>query len=289
MNNVIAMYHYVQNSLGLRGLSRQDFLNHILLLRSRYSIVSLTEALAEGNSSDVCVLSFDDGLRDAVSTVLPILSTLKIPAVFFVPSGILREEKILHVQKRHLLLSSLGTEKVVEELNKRLPKELEIRADPACKADYLDDPLTCSLKWMLDYLDQDIMKPVLDDVFGKYFGNEKQIFEDMYLSEADLVLLLSEGMEIGVHGHSHRQLGFLSYFDQDKEIRTAGEIMRPLIGKRPLFMSYPSGSYSPLTIRLLEKYGYDAAVTINKHRNDSETSRFELGRYDCVDITAPWA
>jgi peptidoglycan/xylan/chitin deacetylase (PgdA/CDA1 family) len=281
----MVMYHYVQNSFGLRGMTRQSFLEHVLFLKSRYTMVSMSESLTSPTNANTCVLTFDDGLKDAVETVLPILMDLKVPAVFFVPTSVLEKEEVLHVQKRHLLLASIGTEKLVEELNARLPSELEITPDPACKADYLDDLLTCTLKWMLDYLDQDIMKPVLDDVFAKYLGDERQIFGKLYLSASDIVSLKDEGMEIGVHGHSHRQLGPLTYREQGMELEKAKEIMIPLIGKQPLLMSYPSGSYSPLTIRLLRKFGYRAAATISKHINSPETSEFELGRYDCVDIT----
>jgi len=233
------------------------------------------------------VLTFDDGVRDAVEGALPVLRELKAKAVFFIPTAILEERRVVNVQKRHLLLAEIGAERLVEELNPLLPEVLRIRADPAFKADYLDDLLTCSMKWMLDCADHEIINPVLSQVFARYFPDEGAVFDRLYLSRGDMAILQEEGMEIGVHGHLHRQLGRLYFTDQVRELDHATALVRPVIGDRPLYMSYPSGSYNPLTTRVLTSLGYRAAVTVNKHPNDSATPRMELGRFDCVDSVIP--
>jgi peptidoglycan/xylan/chitin deacetylase (PgdA/CDA1 family) len=280
----MVMYHYVQDGPGMKGLTSDEFRNQLLHLKEEYKIVSMTEALTPGNDERTCVLTFDDGLKDSVTTILPVMKELNVKGTFFVPASIIKQKKILHVQKRHLLLSKIGTEVFVEELNNRLPDALQISADPVFKADYLDDLLTCSLKWMLDFLDFDIIDPILSDVFKKYIGDEEEIFDEIYLSGDDLYLLLNEGMEIGVHGHSHRQLGEMSFKEQEHEMVSAKDILMPFVLDKPLYISYPSGSYNPLTLRLAEYYGYEAGVTILKHGNGSSTNRFELGRYDCNEV-----
>jgi peptidoglycan/xylan/chitin deacetylase (PgdA/CDA1 family) len=283
MNSIIVMYHYVRDSTRSRAFSISQFHEQIKYLKKRYEILTLSEMLEHRGSKKACVLTFDDGIKDAVTNVLPILNEVKVKGIFFVPGYILEHKRVLSIQKRHLLLSHMGAENLVHELNSRLPKELEIRADPVFKADYIDDLLTCSMKWMLDFADASIIDPILDEVFIKYIGDEEAAFDNIYLSNSDMNELLSNGMELGVHGYSHKSLGTLYFKDQEIEIQNATSAIRGIIGNQSLYMSYPSGSYSPLTIRLLEKYGYKAAITINKHDNNKTTPKFELGRYDCID------
>lgn len=279
------MYHYVRDNSRMRAFTLSRFREQIKSLKRQFKIVSLTEALEYQGARKTCTLTFDDGLKDSVTTILPILKELHVTGTFFVSAQTIDTRKILGVQMRHLLLSKIGSDMLVQELNKRLPKELEIRADPAFKADYIDDLLTCSMKWMLDFADHKMMDDILTDIFKLYIHDYEQIFDQLYLSKNDMATLLAEGMELGVHGYSHRQLGMLYYRDQEAEIKRATKSIKSIIGDRPLYMSYPLGSYNALTCRLLNKFGYAAAVTIKKHDNDANTPRYELGRFDCIDFT----
>jgi len=284
MNSKIIMYHYVQDNSPMRAFSVSSFRDQIRSLKRRFEIVTLTEALEYRGARQTCTLTFDDGLKDSVVTILPVLKEFGVRGTFFISAQTIDTRNILGVQKRHLLLSKIGSGKLVHELNRRLPKELEIRADQAFKADYIDDLLTCSMKWMLDYADHEMMDDILTEIFKLYINDQEPIFDQLYLSKNDMTMLLSEGMELGVHGYSHRQLGALYYRDQETEIKQATESIKSIIGDSPVYMSYPLGSYNPLTWRLLEKYGYAAAVTIKKHDNDANTPRYELGRFDCIDV-----
>ena len=283
MNNIIMMYHYVRDNSSLKCFSTNQFRNQINYLKSKYEILTLTEALDYHGRKKTCVLTFDDGLLDSKKNILPILLGLQIKGVFFISTSILENNKILDVQKRHFLLSNIGSELLVNELNSMLPEELKIKADPIFKTDYLDDLLTCSMKWMLDFGDYEIINPILTNIFNKYIGNEDKVFDDLYLARDDLQELLRYGMEIGIHGHSHRQLGIMYFKDQEYEIKKSQSLIRKIISDRPLYFSYPLGSYNPITVRLLQKYNYEAALTINKHKNNEYTNLFELGRFDCID------
>ncbi len=278
------MYHYVRDNSDFKAMDLDSFRHQIKLLKSKYEIIGLHESRSYRGHKPSCVITFDDGLKDIITNVLPILQEEQVKATCFIPTVIFREHKILGVQKKHLLLAKLGTQKLVKELNNLLPPELLIRADKSMKGDYLDDLLTCSLKWMLDYIDTSIIDPILDAVFKKHLGEESDYFSSIYLSKSDVDNLIACGIEIGAHGYRHKPLGTLYYSDQEKEVRRVTEDMRLIIGDKPLYMSYPSGSYSPLTMRLLDKYGYTGAVTINKHENTNSTPKYELGRYDCIDV-----
>lgn len=282
-HNITVMYHYVRDNSRMKCITSDEFRRLIKQIKSQYEILTLTAALTY-KKRKTCVLTFDDGLKDSVFTILPILLDMKVKGIFFIPTSVLAEKKILQVQKRHLLLSEIGAKKLIRELNARLPRELEIRADPIFLADYLDDLLTCCMKWMLDFCDPEIVEPIMADIFNDYIGDEETIFDEIYLSAKDIQKLLDAGMELGVHGHSHRQLGIMTFLKQEEELAKAKKIITPIIKTSPLYLSYPSGSYNPLTLRIAIKHGYEAAITINKHDNLPDTSKYELGRYDCRDL-----
>lgn len=283
MNNLILMYHYVRDDSKFKALSVDKFRTQVKFLKSKYLLLTLEEMFEYRGRKSTCVLTFDDGLKDGVTNVLPILNDFKVKATFFIPGRILESTSILNVQKRHLLLPKIGAKKLIKELNHLLPRELKIKKDPIFKSDYLDSLDICSMKWILDFTDPDIIDPVLDKVFKKYFSRDNNFFSTLYLDLDDIKTLLNHGMEIGAHGYSHIQLGVSSFVRQLEDVEKGTKIIKSAIGSRPLFFSYPSGSYNPLTIRLLEKYGYAGAVTIKKHKNTFKDNRFELGRFDCVD------
>ena len=280
----MVMYHYVRDHSPMKCMSTAAFEKQLRWIGDHYDVVSLSGICSKTNEKTTCVLTFDDGLKDSIRTILPILKKVGQTGIFFIPGAILAEKRILSVHKRHMLMAQIGSARLVEALNKRLPAELEIYEDPACQGEFLDDPLTNSMKWMLDYLDAEIIDPIIDDIFRRFIGDEAAHFKELYLSANDIKELIDAGMEIGVHGYSHLQLGVLPYRAQEAEITKATAVVKPLIGNSPLYMSYPSGSYSPLTIRLLKKHGYAGAVTIEKHANTQDVSSFQWGRYDCIDL-----
>jgi len=286
MSNLILMYHYVQNNSSMKCLKVDAFRKQVRYLKKKYKIMTLSELLRYEGKERTCVLTFDDGLKDSITNILPILEEEGIKGVFFIPAILMQKRIVLNVQKRHLLLSKISTKKFVDEINQELPLELKIKRTPIKDNDYLDDLLTANLKWTLDHLDYEIVNPIITSIFKRYFKNEAKIAEKLYLSKADIKLMSSKGMEIGTHGFLHKPLGGLYYKDQEAEISKSVGILKKIIGGKPLYMSYPSGSYNPLTIKLLEKYKFAGAVTINKHLNKTPFNKFELGRYDCIDLKA---
>ena len=290
MNSTIVMYHYVRPSIsnnGIRGITPEFFRQQIRLLKKNFKIISFSEMLSSSNAEQTCVLSFDDGIKDAVDYALPILKEEGVKAIFFLPMSIINQKTIINVQKRHLLLAKIGTDKMIMELNNELPNIFKIKADKIFQADYLDDLLTSSMKWMLDFGDVSIMDAALSTVFKNNFNNEEEIFDELYLSNSDILKLLDSGMEVGCHGYHHTQLGIMSGEEQYIELQLASRAIKKIQKKAPLYLSYPLGSYNPITLRVAHELGFTAGVTIKKHKNLEDVPLLELGRYDCIDPQLP--
>ena len=78
----ILVLHDVKNS--------QKFEEKILWLKKNYQIVNLDLLLSKKLCGDAVALTFDDGYSNWISNALPVLEKFKIPATFFVNSGILQ-------------------------------------------------------------------------------------------------------------------------------------------------------------------------------------------------------
>src|SRR6266850_5047152 len=90
----VVMYHYVRDLPGTRfprikGLMADDFRRQVAWLNERYEMATLESALALLAGSyqpkrDLCLLTFDDGLKDHYTEVLPLLAELRIEGLFFI-------------------------------------------------------------------------------------------------------------------------------------------------------------------------------------------------------------
>jgi peptidoglycan/xylan/chitin deacetylase (PgdA/CDA1 family) len=278
----IVMYHYVNDKMGITPNKLDEQLH---LLKKHCRILPLDALLSCDSNEPACALTFDDGLKDAITGALPVLRTHQTTAAFFIPGSILHSRTaLMDVQRRHLLMHTIGTEQLIRELNERLPYYYAIKPTLAMQADYLDDLPVASMKWTLDHLDADIVSPVLQSLIAKYCGDEKLLFEEFYLSLNDICHLLDNGMIIGGHGYTHQQLNTLSYRDQLCELMACAHAIKAVIGTRELMLSYPSGGYTPLTVRLVKHAGYSKAFTTVKISVEQSSEPLEIGRFDCIDL-----
>jgi peptidoglycan/xylan/chitin deacetylase (PgdA/CDA1 family) len=282
VDNLIAMYHYVRDGSAFNCLTTAQFRQQVTYLASTRRCITLRELLEQQPADPTCIITFDDGLRDGYTNALPVLQELGVPAVFFVPTAVLAEDRVLAAQKRHYLLAALGGAELAGEFNALVPEEMRIEALEELR-NRLDDVLTSSVKYFLDNLDRDLVEQTLDRIFARHF-DEGAEFRATYLSRADIEELIRAGMEIGAHGHEHRWLGQLYYRDQEQDIRRSVEVMSETLGHHPRIMSYPFGSYTIMTRRLAAKYGFQAAITTRKHLNEGLDHPLELGRFDCIDL-----
>ena len=111
----------------------------------------------------------------------------------------------------------------------------------------------------------------------------------LYLSADDLRRCQDAGLEIGVHGHSHRVLSRLTEEEQRVELGTCVDYLREVCGLTEVHASYPygiDGSWNDATKRVAAALGLASAST--KVRAITKPSdlrgRWELPRYDVRDV-----
>lgn len=213
---VVLNFHRVRDESsdfhdGMVELGTKEFREHLAWLERHARIVSEAELadLRPGRRPPV-LLTFDDGYRDAVEVVAPVLRERKIPAIFFVAPGLIDKrvlgawDRIAYLVKRFpgdsfrfrgrdFSLAG-GTRQVYFDLGKRSQNALPDRGD-----DFVAE-LSATLG----------VKLPGPDVQGAELLTWDQIRE-----------LASGGFAIGCHGYSHRVLSSLPLAEQESEILLA--------------------------------------------------------------------
>lgn len=263
-----------------------------------FEMASLDSALDFLNGSyrpkrDLCMLTFDDGLRDHSEFVLPILAERKISGLFGVISGCVEDRVVAPVHMNHFLTASLDfneyREALLTELDNWSPglwEQCNVNEDEAQRSYPLDTREMASFKFVFNFLlPAEIRDVSIRGVFGRYFGDEAAFAKELYMSWDEVRQLQSGGMLLAGHTHSHRPLSTLSSEELLADIAANRTLLdRHTVPQNHYPFSYPYGkrnSYSPLVIERLHEAGFDCAFNTETGHNVEGSPLFELTRIDC--------
>ena len=114
----VMMYHYVRDLPrtefpSLQGMTIDAFRQQVAQLSSRFEMASIESAFdfLTGDyrpRRDLCLLTFDDGLRGHYTQVMPFLREKRIRGVFFLITGCLEERKMVAVHMHQFLMAKMG-------------------------------------------------------------------------------------------------------------------------------------------------------------------------------------
>jgi len=244
----------------IKGLLTEDFRRQIAALGQRYEMATLGSALAFMRSEyrparDLCLLTFDDGLKDHFTEVLPILSERRLQGVFFVPTACLEQTHVASVHKNHFLLAAVDFDEYrrafLGELRRRHP-ETKTEVDQATVAATYrwDTPEVGAFKFLLNYrVPEPVRDTILDALFAAYLGNERAFARELYLSWQDAYQMQEAGMVVGSHSHNHTVLSLLSDERQRKDLETCTALLHGRLRPSPCgpFPTLTGGSTATTT------------------------------------------
>jgi len=298
---LIVSYHYCHPTdtwlKDTKSITPDQFDAQLRVLTQNFVCTTMGELMnpAADLPETVAVVTFDDGFKDVVEHALPLLQRWKVPATVYCCSAPLLEHSVLNVHRVHLLQAKLGLgyfREAFEELVASRPAvALEPLTHPGLQGLYpYDNPATRRFKRLLNfdmpYAELDV---VLKLLFERFIGEDAPIAERLYMSESDLRRCQDAGLEIGVHGHSHRVLSRLTEEAQRVELGTCAELLRRVCGLEDVHASYPygiDGSWNDATKRVAASLGLASATT--KVRAITKPAdlrgRWELPRYDVRDV-----
>src|SRR5579862_5203599 len=113
----VIMYHYVRDLPRtdypkIKGMLLDDFRQQVLDLSEQYEMASAEACLSYLRGEykpkhDLCLLTFDDGLKEHYREVTPILEENNVQGVFHIITACAEENVVVPVHMNHFLMASL--------------------------------------------------------------------------------------------------------------------------------------------------------------------------------------
>jgi carbamoyltransferase len=298
---LIVSYHYCHPAHGwlegTKSITPEQLDAQLRVLTQNFVCTTMGELMnpAADLPETVAVVTFDDGFKDVVEHALPVLRRWGVPATAYCCSAPLLERSVLNVHRVHLLQARLGLERFRQAFEalvaSRPPVAIEPLSHPGLLGLYpYDDEPTRRFKRLLNFdLPYAELDVVLKTLFERLIGDDAPVAERLYMSESDLRRCQDAGLEVGVHGHSHRVLSRLTEEEQRAELGTCVDLLRRVCGLADVHASYPygiDGSWNEATRRVAAQLGLASATTKVRAivKPADLQGRWELPRYDVRDV-----
>jgi hypothetical protein len=213
------------------------------------------------------------------------------------PGKIIKEEKVLDVNKIHFLLASVDIIKLKKRVFDLLDyyrggREFEIPENDNLYAELaqpnrFDNKDTVFIKRLLQHkLDETLRNLMTDELFKEFIPISEQAFsKELYMNMTQVKLMKNHGMYFGIHGYDHYWLGLLDTESMKRDVTMALDVFDEVIDRDNWIMCYPYGSYNAETLAYLRKMkcflGFTTEVAVAK----SPINRcLELPRLDTNDF-----
>ncbi len=297
MKLLIINYHYYRElnyKQGIYPINKKNFTNQIENLSSLYKFLSLenlTEFYERGQYPDenFCMITFDDGLKEQLSAY-DILLKKGIPATFFVNSMPLINHKALDVHKLHYIRTKIDDSDLFDILTNQFKiLDLEEIKEKAYNQYKYDSKITSLLKYVINFIIDDLQKETIIDSLFKDLICEKDFIKNTYMNSNDLKFISSQN-SLAAHGHRHIPLSKLNENELKTDIKTNIDYLNSISKNKIQAFAYPYGgitSYTKNSFKVLKNNNIVFAFTMNRGFNFDDNfisnNRYFLKRVDTND------
>lgn len=290
MSYTIFNYHYIRDAgdHGIHPCTIEAFQAQFEYLRAHTTMVSPSELYRiakQKRPGRFTALTFDDGLREHFTVAFPLLKAAGIAGAFFPLELPTIAGKVPLTNKLHVILGHVPSEDIVKRLERFLGLDRHLPRDRLLNPNRrFDDIVTANLKETLITLSYNERERFLDEMFHEIVSDEPQFAREFFLSRDEIRGMNNAGMEIGSHTSRHIALDTLAPEAQEEEITIGTSFVEAAIGRSPRLFSYPHGRYTPHTIDILKRAGYEYAFILGARAVSYEDGLFEIPRFDSNDF-----
>jgi peptidoglycan/xylan/chitin deacetylase (PgdA/CDA1 family) len=299
----VVMYHYVRDLSNTRfprikGMLTADFGKQVGQLSERYEMATLQSALEFMGGRyrperDLCLLTFDDGLKEHYTDVLPILSERHIQGQFFVVTRCQEEGRVVPVHKNHFLMAELPFDEYQRAFLARLDEispetSTEVNVEQAARTYRWDTPDVAAFKFLLNMrLAEPLREEILDALFTEYLGNETEFAHQLYLSWEEAREMQAQGMLIGGHSHNHTALANLDDSTRQVDLEMCAQLLYSRLRPQALWpFSYPYGqthTFNARTAETIQSLGFACSFATAVGPNEQGQDLYSIRRIDTKD------
>lgn len=309
MNRVsIIMYHYVRpiadsDYPGIKGLELDDFVRQLQFLREQFCVVSMENVIDSLNGKtqlpeNAVLLTFDDGYMDHYQYVFPVLKEYGMQGSFFVPSGILRNGRVLDVNKIHYILACADLMQLLPKISVMLAeyREKGYKIEPDQE---LYEKLAVANRWdpgeviyvkrlLQTYLDEEVRRDMVNRLFLETVQVSEQDFSGkLYMNMDQIKEMRAAGMFFGLHGENHEWLNRLPQEKMKQDIDLSLDYFSEVIDRDYLVINYPYGGYDQKVLDYAGMLGCRLGLTVEAGCADLDQMRkhpLALPRFDTNDF-----
>jgi peptidoglycan/xylan/chitin deacetylase (PgdA/CDA1 family) len=304
----VATYHYVRDLPRTRfpkikGMLLDDFRNQVKAITESFEMATIESSIAflTGKYSprrDLCLMTFDDGLREHYADVTPILAERHVQGIFFLISSCLEDGIVAPVHMNHFLMAHLDFDSYRRAFMETVRamgfgQQLDAPLHPSVfqRTYPLDTPEVAQFKYLFNFvLPASARDMAVRTLFKQHLGEEKQFGAELYLNWAEARDMQRVGMVIGGHSHEHRPLATLRYPELFADLTKNWNLIQKKLAPQELWpFSYPYGksdSFNRNTVEILRQLGYRFALCTEPGNNLPGTDLFAVRRVDCKDVIA---
>lgn len=253
------------------AVTPEEFDDQIEAIADRHKIISL-DALTKwfaGQGSipdEAIVVTFDDGYRDFVTEVLPILENHEVPATVYVSTSLLGSKAPFEQRLGEALLSLETVD--VEFGGVQVCCSLDSQADVVSVYN--------SLREVTKHARMERREALLSRL-----NSDAEPVEQMISPEAVRDLAKHPLVTIGSHGHHHVPFRILSADEVIENVETSISRLSSLLGQQPRHFSFPYGSHTREAIRIVRSRGFESVATTEPRPvRPQDWSRRTVPRYD---------
>jgi len=216
--------------------SPSEFEADLEFLQEHYQLLSYADlcerhhSRADGHRPQG-VLTFDDGLKECFTIIRPLLLKYSIPAIFFVTTGFLDNQRLFYRHKASLCVDAYLRLSAGDAAAFR--RELEHQTNAT-----INDPAGLPGR-ILGMMARD--EPLLD-LLCERLGVDAAGFlskETPYLTSDQVRALARDGFVIGAHGIAHAHIGSLTTEEAEMDIVGSCTTVERLVGSSPVPYALP--------------------------------------------------
>ena len=302
----IIKYHYVRDLKNsrypeIKGLDTALLCEQLDFFERHFQFITceqLLEAIS-GNIDDLpensVLLTFDDGYQDHFSNVFPILLQRRIQGFFSMPGKILKEHKLLDVNRIHFILATTKIEQLMKMIFERLDyyrNQGEIIASnnelyqKLAHPSRFDPGEIIFVKRLLQAeLEENVRNRIASDLFERCVGVPEDVFvQELYLSRDQIKAMRQCGMIFGLHGYEHSWMNRLSLDELSVDLQKAKEAMQFAVDPNHWICCYPYGGVNDAVVELVRSQGAVAGFCTQVGIADLKRDhRYLLPRMDTND------
>lgn len=295
------MYHYIIDDLKnekfpkIKGINLNHFESQIKQLLKNNEAISVEELIYNqiDKKRDYVLFTFDDGYKEHFHPVSELLIKYNIKGAFYIPVDPIMENKLLDVNKVHILLATVNENQILSRIKSLYDihfdsQELNKIIENIEFTSRYDNQQVEIIKKLLQTLISEekrefLLKKLTEEFFLK---DESEIAKEWYLNLEEIKQMEGAGMHIGIHGKSHSRLSSLNYFEQLNEIESSINFLDKIYGSKPYIKTicYPYGDYNQDTLNILDRFDITHGFTTEPRAFCSESNLKTIPRYDTNDF-----